>query len=95
MAAREHGSRERQYVAGRPVPDEAQLEHSLRPQPEHGEEQLHDPGLGMSAHQAPGGRMNLTCGSRSVSTVTRWKMRRSKSRFCSLSAARPAAAPMS
>jgi membrane protein len=46
MAARGQQTRQRDYVAGRPVPDEAQLEDSLQPQPEHHEERLHDPGLG-------------------------------------------------
>lgn len=46
MAARQQQTGQRQDVAGRPVPDEAQLEDSLRPQPEHHEERLHDPGLG-------------------------------------------------
>lgn len=42
MAIRGQQTRQRQYVAGRPVPDEAPLEDSLRPQPERGEGLLHD-----------------------------------------------------
>lgn len=44
MGSKEH-TNDRRYVAGRPVPDEAPLEKSLQPQPEHGEERLDDPDL--------------------------------------------------
>jgi membrane protein len=46
MAMRDQQTRHRQNGAGRPVPDEAPLEDSLTPQPEHHEERLHDPGMG-------------------------------------------------
>lgn len=45
MAARREAE-QRQYGAGRPVPDEARLEDSPQPQPEHHEERLPDPGPG-------------------------------------------------
>lgn len=43
---RDQQTRQTQSGAGRPLPDEAQLEDSLQPQPEHHEERLHDPGVG-------------------------------------------------
>jgi len=46
MAMRDKQTRQQQNGAGRPVPDEADLEDSLQPQPEHHEQQLHDPGVG-------------------------------------------------
>jgi len=46
MATRRQQTRQSRYDAGRPVPDEAQAEDSLQPQPEHHEERLHDPGVG-------------------------------------------------
>jgi membrane protein len=46
MAMRDQQTSERRNGSGRPVPDEAPLEDSLQPQPEHHERRLHDPDLG-------------------------------------------------
>jgi membrane protein len=46
MAMRDQQTSERRNGSQRPVPDEAQLEDSLQPQPEHHEQRLYDPGMG-------------------------------------------------